>query len=129
MSEKECLHLNQIYEATKKELIELASKHQELLTEIEELQQTLATTKLKLMEKSEQYEADKSKYEKQIFKSSETERSLQVQVTFIVYVKLLFLARSLKRYFFKDRNFDGRKRLSKATTRRYDESIKNKIRL
>lgn len=79
-TEDECNNLRQIYEESKKELIDLASKYQDLLGEIEDIQQSLADNKLKLMEKCEQSDIEKQKYEEQIQFLRDNERMLSAQV-------------------------------------------------
>jgi uncharacterized coiled-coil DUF342 family protein len=79
-SEDECKNLRHIYEDSKKELIDLANKYQDLLNEIDDLQQNLADSKLKLMEKFESNDLEKQKFDEQIEFLRENEKFLNTQV-------------------------------------------------
>ena len=65
-------------------MIDLANKYQDLLTEIDDLQQNLADSKLKLMEKNETNDLDRQKFEEQIGFLKENEKYLNTQVIVIL---------------------------------------------
>jgi hypothetical protein len=72
--------VHQIYENTKRELLDLASKYQDALNEIDESQQALTEAKLKYMEKCEQHDNDMNKLNDQTQFFLENERKLNAQV-------------------------------------------------
>jgi hypothetical protein len=98
-SEDECKNLRRIYEDSKKELLDLANKYQDLLTEIDDLQQNLADTKLKFMEKAESNDIDKQKYEEQLEFLRDHEKFLSTQV------KIMKIYNFLKKYIYFYSNF------------------------
>lgn len=80
--EEECEQLKQSHDDTKKSLVDLASKYQELLVQIDELQASLSECKEKHAEKLNQADADKQQLEARINELAENEKSLITQVIF-----------------------------------------------
>ena len=78
--DEESNQLHKVNEETKKNLLELASKYQELLVQIDELQNSLNDLKQKYTEKVAQSEIEKQKYETQINEYIQNEKTLNTQV-------------------------------------------------
>lgn len=83
----ECIELKKQNDESKKNLIDLAEKYQDLLGQIDQLQNNLNENNLKLQEKLNQFEDEKQKYENQMNDNIENEKKLtnQVKINFIKF--------------------------------------------
>jgi predicted nucleic acid-binding Zn-ribbon protein len=88
--EEECNQLEKINDESKRNLVDLAAKYQELLNEIDELQKNLVEAKSKYTEKLTQTETDKTKFDNQIAELIENEKNLTAQVNKSINVLILY---------------------------------------
>ena len=79
--DEECQQYRRSHEETKQSLIELATKYQELLVQVDDLQATLNDTKLKYSDKLNQADYDKQQMEVRISELVDNEKSLTTQVS------------------------------------------------
>ena len=81
---KECDQLQRLVDETKQNIIDLASKYQELLNELDELKQSSSEAKSKLLEKLSQAESEKIKYEQLYEESIEKEKLLNAKIESLI---------------------------------------------
>lgn len=80
----ECGQLQRMVDESKQNIIDLASKYEELLNELDELKQSSNEAKSKLLEKLSQAETDKSKYEQLYEESIEKEKVLNAKIESLI---------------------------------------------
>ena len=78
--DEECNQLKSSHDETKRSLIDLAAKYQELLVQIDDLQASLNESKVKYTEKMSQTDFDKQQLEGRVNELIENEKSLITQV-------------------------------------------------
>ena len=84
--DEESSQLQKVNDEAKKNLLELASKYQELLAQIDELQNSLNDLKQKYTEKAAQAETEKQRYETQINEYIQNEKTLSTQVIHFKFI-------------------------------------------
>jgi len=81
---EECDQLQRQVDETKQNIIDLASKYQELLNELDESKQSSSEAKSKLLEKLSQSESEKIKYEQLYEESIEKEKLLNAKIESLI---------------------------------------------